>query len=411
MKKFLISVVILIAAYEKGSSQDLQYFISQAAENNFELQAKHYDFEAALKKVAISKSLPDPNLSIGAFILPVETRVGPQLAKLSLSQMVPWFGTLKAKGETNALLAESKYFEYLDLRNRIYMDVKSAYYPLAELDSKIRILENNIEILKTYKTISTSAFENNKGSLADILRVDLLIESGEIEIDILQEQRTPLIEKLNSITNTPQENLPTIVDSLVISDLEANFRRDSLLENNPRLNSFDKRIEAQNANQEFIRKDALPKLGFGVDYVIIGERSDINVPDNGQNALMPMVSISLPIYRKKYKESIAEAKLNQENLIASKNEYANKLQSQYSLEYYEASKSIDLTNLYDMQIAKAKQIKKLLLSEYSNSGESFLEILRLEQEILRYELAKVNAAKRFYVAVAKLEYMTHSEEL
>src|SRR5690606_33181569 len=118
-------------------------------------------FEASMQKITQVSSLPDPNLSIGYFISPVETRVGPQRARFSLSQMFPWFGTLKAQKNAATFFAESKYQEFLDARNKLYYQVSSAYYPLYELNRLISIEEENQRILSSYKDIATTQFQND----------------------------------------------------------------------------------------------------------------------------------------------------------------------------------------------------------------------------------------------------------
>ncbi len=107
-------------------------YLKQAAENNPGLQAKYAAFEAALQRVAQVNALPDPTLSFGYFISPVETRVGAQRARFSLTQMFPWFGTLAAQESRATLAAEAKYQEFLNAKNEIYYKVKAAWYPLYE---------------------------------------------------------------------------------------------------------------------------------------------------------------------------------------------------------------------------------------------------------------------------------------
>ena len=106
----------------------------------------------------------------------VETRVGPQQARFSLSQMFPWFGTLKAQGDAATLMAESRYQSFLDARNKLYFEVASAYFPLQELKELKEIETQNISILDAYKTISNSKFKNGNGTLADVLRVDIMLK-------------------------------------------------------------------------------------------------------------------------------------------------------------------------------------------------------------------------------------------
>ena len=148
----MILVFISIGSY----SQTLEEYFKIAAENNPGLLSQYKEFEAALQKVPQVSTLPDPSLSVSAFGQMVETRVGPQKARFSLSQMFPWFGTLKTQGDAAALMAEAKYQSFLDARNKLYFEVSAAYYPLYELQEWIKIEERNIAILESYKTISNS---------------------------------------------------------------------------------------------------------------------------------------------------------------------------------------------------------------------------------------------------------------
>jgi outer membrane protein, heavy metal efflux system len=109
MKQYIAILMAMLLYSSMGFAQTLDDYFKIAAENNPGLQAVYKEYEAALQKVPQVSTLPDPVFSFGYFISPVETRVGPQQAKFSLTQMFPWFGTLKAQGDAAALMAEAKY--------------------------------------------------------------------------------------------------------------------------------------------------------------------------------------------------------------------------------------------------------------------------------------------------------------
>ncbi|MCB0814783.1 MAG: TolC family protein, partial [Flavobacteriales bacterium] len=120
-------------------AQSLDEHLERAVELNPGLQARYAEFEAALVRSAQVSGLPDPTLSIGYFISPVETRVGPQRARFSLTQMFPWFGTLGVQAEATDLLAEARYQAFLEARNELVYKVRMAYYPLHELDRAVEL--------------------------------------------------------------------------------------------------------------------------------------------------------------------------------------------------------------------------------------------------------------------------------
>src|SRR5690554_1859366 len=133
---------------------------------------------------------------------------------------------------------------------------------------------------------------------------------------------------------------------------------------------------------------------------------DMNYSDNGKNELMPMVSISFLIFRKKYKGAQKEAQLMQESYSLQKEEVSNNLTSSFAMTWFEIQKQVELMNLYEVQIQESKQSLNLLFSAYSNSGKDFEEVLRMQQQILNYQNKKVTALTEYYEALAELDYIT-----
>jgi outer membrane protein TolC len=391
---------------QNAPNNTLTTYLGIAAENNPGLQSKYKEFEAALQKVPQVSSLPDPVFSFGYFISPVETRVGPQRAKFSLTQMFPWFGTLEAQADAAALMAEAKYQSFLDARNKLFLEVSAAYYPLYELGKWKQIEQENIDILQSYKTIATSRFKNGTSPMTDVLRVDIMLKEATTNLSILNKKEKPLLAAFNNLLNRDENETVHINDSLTTEYLPENFRKDSLLANNPMLNVLDMKIKASEVSELVAQKQGLPKIGVGLDYVIVGKRTDVSMPDNGKNVLMPMVSATIPIFRKKYKAAEKEAQLMRESYSLQKEETINSLTSNYESAWFQIQQQEELIDLYKEQILVSNQTLNLLFSAYGNSGKDFEEVLRMQQQLLKYEKMMATAEVQYQIAIAKLNYIT-----
>ena len=130
---FLMSLTTLY-----GQSQ-LDQYIKVAVQNNPGLKASRAEFEAAMQRTAQMGSLDDPNFRVSSFGQMVETRTGQQMARFSLEQMFPWFGTLREQRNAAALNAESVFESFKNDQNELIFNVKEAYYPLYEIDEAIRL--------------------------------------------------------------------------------------------------------------------------------------------------------------------------------------------------------------------------------------------------------------------------------
>lgn len=402
-------ILTLLMTTTAVTAQNLNEYFQTAAENNPGLQAKYKEFEAALQKVPQLSSLPDPSFSFGYFVSPAETRLGPQHVKFSLTQMFPWFGTLEAQSDAAAWMAEAKYQSFLDARNKLYNKVSSAYYPLYELNKWKQIEKQNIDILQSYKNIANSKFKNGSAPMVDVLRVDIMLQDAVTNLSILEKKEKTLLATFNNLLNRDISEAVTIVDSLAVSELPNNYRRDSLTTNNPLLNAWDLKIKASQASEIVAQKQAFPKVGIGLDYTIVGKRTDISLPDNGKDILMPMVSATIPIFGKKYKAAKREAQLMQQSYSLQKDQAINTLVSSYESAWFQIQQQQELMELYAQQTRKSDQSLRLLLSAYSNSGKDFEEVLRMQQQLLKYEKMKATAEMQYQIELAKLKYITAFE--
>jgi outer membrane protein TolC len=392
--KYIINIIFLvILGVTTIQAQSLDEYFKTAAENNPGLQSKYKEFEAALQKVHKVNSLPDPTVSFSYFF----PKMMSQRASISLTQMFPWFGTLSAQGNATALMAEAQYQSFLDAQNQLYYEVSAAYYPLYELNRLREIEQKNIDILESYKSIANSKFKNGLSPMVDVLRVDIMLKEAVTNLSILKIKEKSLKTRFNKLLNRDVAEEVSIDTSLATETLQDSFRRDSIATNNPLLNALDLKIKASEASELAAQKNGLPKLGLGLDYAIM---------DNGKNIVMPMVSVSIPIFRKKYKAAKKEAQLMQESYALQKIETSNLLTSNYEMTWFEIEQQRELINLYEQQTKESNQSLNLLFSAYSNSGKDFEEVLRMQQQLLQYEKMKAAAEVAYNIALAKLNYIT-----
>lgn len=406
-KKYVVKVlaVAIIIFSQQLNSQSIETYLQIAAKNNPDIASAYTKFEAALQKLPQVNALPDPNLSMSVFGKMVETRVGRQEAKFTLSQMFPWFGTLQAKENVANAMAEANFLNYLDVRNEVFFNVKKVYAELFEIHRMLNLEEENLKILDTYKELALSKFKSGKGLMVDVIRIDIKRNESLTNIKLLNDKLTPFQTAFNKLLNrTIDENI-VLNDQLPITNLNTEVTTDSLLLNNPKLLGLDKQIAAFENQVIVAKKEGLPKFGLGIDYSIISKRDVPDLALNGQDVLMPMISVSLPIFRKKYNAAQQEAQLMVNATTEKKEAVMNNLQTMLASAKFDASKSNDLLNLYSEQIKRTKQAIVLLVTSYSSSGADFVEILRMNQELLVFEKATATEIKNQYTAIAKLDYL------
>ena len=151
-----------------------------------------------------------------------------------------------------------------------------------------------------------------------------------------------------------------------------------------------------------------PMVGLSINYSLMNKSSVSSSPMNGTDMLMPMVSVSLPIYRKKYNAMKYEADLlrssAEQNYRATVNSLRTEFYSAFQL-YRDALLSI---KLYEDQHKLASRSLGLLLKDFSGSASSLTDVLRLRQQTLEYELKLVESHVDLNIAAAWLQRMMTS---
>ena len=116
---------------------------------------RYAEYEASLQKVPQVGSLPNPELSLGVFLSPMELVGGQQIADIRLMQMFPWFGVLKNAKDEMSLMAKAKFEVFRDAKLQVYYQVQETWYQLYKTQQNISITEANIELLGTIERLVT----------------------------------------------------------------------------------------------------------------------------------------------------------------------------------------------------------------------------------------------------------------
>ncbi len=392
------------------SAQTLDGYLAIALENSPGLAAKQAGYQAALQKIPQAGALPDPQLNAAFFLSPMMLPMGNQLGSISVMQMFPWPGTLPAMRAEAAQAAEVKNQERQVLRNALVFQVKSAWYPLLEVEARLRVLREQIRLLETDKALAINRFEQGMAPLTDPLRADIMLDDLRTELELLEQKRAPLAAAFNLLLNrapdTPvqlPEGLPNFPAPLVSG------APDSLVAHHPALALMDRNIamaEAEQAAAETMRK---PMLGAGIQYMPLVRRKgdDVHLPPNtGSQMFMPMLTATVPIWRKKYDAAVEERRLMQEMYAHEKTAMGNELRAMYAMAAFDLEEAARRIELLDRQRSQTQQLIDLSLAAYRNDGQDFEEILRLQQQLFRYDNDKISALLAGHLARAKQEYFS-----
>jgi cobalt-zinc-cadmium efflux system outer membrane protein len=411
MKKYnlqieLKSVLFLVCCFLSlfANSQQLETLINEAITNNPEIRKVALRYEIASEKVNEANWIPNTEFGVGYFVTTPETRVGAQRARFSVKQMLPWFGTITARENYATAMADADYVEITIAKRKLALSVSQFYYQLYEIRAKQKVLDENIALLKTYERLALTSVEVGKASAVDVLRLQIRQNELLQTKEVLEQESNGIQAAMNSFLNRKYDTKIAVIDSLKmpLKDFELSYDGLSL---NAELLKYDKLFESVIQSELINQREAKPMIGFGLDYIPVSKRTDINMIDNGKDIIMPMVSFSIPIFNSKYKSVTKQNELRKQEIQSQKNERLNLLKSQLS-------KAISLRNQsrikFDMQYENLKQAKyaeEILIKSYETGTIDFKDVLDIQELQLKFQINQIESVKEYYVQSAIVNYL------
>lgn len=397
-------IVCLLFVTAFGKAQNLQSYIEEATSNNPEIQAYNLRYDIAEEKVNEADWLPNTEVSAGYFVSETETRVGPQRARFSLRQMLPWFGTVTARENYASSMADAEYVEVVIAKRKLALSVSQSYYQLYELEAKQNVLDENIELLKTYEQLALTAVEVGKASAVDVLRLQIrqneLIQQKQVLIEAFKAEQITFNNLLHRTGEIPVD---------VLQDMEIPFEDPvygtDALSLNPELVKYDKLYESVSQSELLNQRESAPMIGFGVDYLPVSERTDINPMDNGKDMVMPMVSLSIPIFNASYKSISKQNELRQKEIESQKEQRLNLLETAFANAQSKRNQARITFNTQEKNLKQARDAEEILLKNYETGTIDFNDVLDIQELQLKFQINRIASVQLYYEQQALINYL------
>ena len=205
---------------------DLAAYIRAALSANPGVQATLATYRAALERVRLATSLPDPMVTFGQALQAVQTRVGPQLDTVTLSQVFPWFGKLDLRGRIAVQEAARSRAVVRGRQLDVIVQVKQAFYDLAYVDDALRIAHEEESLLGHYEELAQGRYASGQGLQQGVIKIQAEMTKVVSRLDTLQQQRETLAARLNVLMNhPPAQPVPAIAPPSVPGDVAIDSAR------------------------------------------------------------------------------------------------------------------------------------------------------------------------------------------
>lgn len=409
MKRLVIYIIGCWVAMCAQAQDSLKTYMMAALRENPEVKARWHAYEAAMEAVCPAGTLGDPELSINFYPKPMTQVNGKQVLSVSLMQMFPWFGAMKAAKHEKAWQAESVWQRYREGGIQLAYEVEQQWYQMLVTREKLASTRQHLQLFNDINELSLYKYKNSTNGMrgtrmsdqyrlkAEQLKLEEQIESLASKLQLQREQ-------FNLLLHRASDSPIVLPDSIVLSEMPV-IEWGEIERSHPELLSLKAQGEQYVAQEDKARRMGLPMVGLGVQYMLNQKRDDPTVmPDmNGMDMWMGMIKVTLPIYRHKIKAQRRAAGLMKQNADESYLRKVDVLRSQLLGISQRAADVQRKIRLYQQDMDILTNTLELMKGEYAAGTVTLSDILQTEREQLNYAFSHAEARAQYNMIVAEFE--------
>jgi len=396
---YVIGALLISFLFSSWSAQgqQLENYIQEAIKNNPTIQAVETQHAISTEKITESKALPNTEFSAG-YMLGEDMPMMWQ-GEFAVMQMLPWFGTISARSNYATAMADADLLEIDIAKRKITRELSQSYYRLAEIAKKQEVLISNVELLEMYEQMALTSIEVGNATAVSLLRLqmrqnDLIERKLVLEQAYLAEQTT-----FNKIMNREEDIEVIIQEDLEIPEEDVFFDYNSL-SFHPEMARYEELSNIVTQADAVNKKERAPQLGIGMEYMYFTEGTDM---------LMPMVSVSIPIFNKKYKSIAKQNKLKHQEITIQKQATQNTLITQLQ----NAIKNRDAARIrlktQDKNLEQAKNATEILFKNFETGTIDFREVLDVQELQLQFQINRIESISEYFKQTSIIDYYIKSE--
>ncbi len=379
-----------------AAAQSLDSLTSEMLRQHPDLRALQLGVDAARQEVEAAGQLPDTEFGLGFLPSPVETRVGPQLLRVGVTQRIPWPGLRPQQRDLASAQIEPEAARLIAPALVLRSQLARPYYEVAALDARAQVYREQLQLLQTLRASALANASAGTRTTLPVYEIELRTLALEERLALLDPKRQAARRQVYLASGQPVEDSlrvdgleELIADSLLVPPYSA--LAEALNAKHPLLQVYAARAEVERERAELATLEAPPDFALGADYLYTGRRTDADPMGNGRDAAVLRIGMRLPINRDPYKAREQAARLRAERLRVEAGSERLHLLDEAAMAYASLKASqISLASL-DKQLALLDPAIRVAAESYARAQSPFADVIQLFERRLSLELERIRA--------------------
>ncbi|MGM0557222.1 MAG: TolC family protein [Myxococcota bacterium] len=387
----------------------LEPYVDYALRHHPDLKADVARWRAERARIDAAYSWPEPTISYGLFIRPVETRVGPQRHRFGLSQPIPWPNKPAKAARAQAKRADASKARYDAAMLVVRAQVTEKYWRQWQTGRQLYWKRQQLTLLETVEAVTRARVEVGKSPQSDLNQIALELTRLRDDIEklqnVLERQQARFVDALG---RRDAGELPVEPADLPSAHLPSASPEElaKLAESHPQLVAMQRTIESLERTAERRQLDRYPDMTVGVDYIETGEAQNPDLPDSGKDPVIAMVGVKIPIWVGRYQAQVdathAEAESKRADLEAARNRAVSNVRAAVA----RLRDSARRIHLYETTLIPQSEVTyESVLGRYEVDQTTIASVLLAQRELLRVRLGLANARAEHATDWVRLEQL------
>jgi cobalt-zinc-cadmium efflux system outer membrane protein len=372
-------------------------YLRHAFLSNADLEARYWEWKAAIEQVPQDASLPNAAISFdsmfsgGAMKAWDRTTLGISNEPMS---MIPFPTKLAAAGRRALEAARAAGLRFEAAKFALQGNVLSAYHDLALLAESIRIGEENVALLGLIVGQAEARVGAGTSSQQDLLAAQTELDLARNDLENLRSRVPPAAARLNALVGRPADAPVPLPDALPeprplpLSDADL-IRLGS--ERSPELSALAREVAGREVALSLARQAYIPDIGLSFSFT-----GSISQTVGGM--------LTIPIRLEAIRAGVEQARAGLRAAQAARTQYKRDLAASFVLNLYTLRNDERQVSLFEgMILPRTRQAVDLARTAFAVGRIPFLELLEAQRTLLDVRLALAQIRTEREKALAAIE--------
>ncbi len=379
---------------EKPTPDD---YLRHAFLSNADLEARYWEWKAAIEQVPQDASLPNAAISFDYMFSGGGMKAWDR-STLGISNdpmtNIPFPTKLATAGRRALEAARAAGLRFEEAKFLLQGNVLSTYYDLALLAESIRIQEENVALLGLIVGQAEARVGAGMSPQQDLLKAQTELDLARNDLDNLKSRVPPTTAKMNALLGRPSDAPVPLPDALPqprplpVSDADL-IRLGS--ERSPELSALAREVAGREEALSLARQADIPDFGLSFSF-----QGSISQTVGGM--------LTIPIRLEAIRAGVEQARAGIRAAQAARTQYSRDLAASFVLDLYVLRNDERQVTLFDGTIIpRARQTVQVAQTSFAVGRIPFLELLDAQRTLLDVRLTLAQLRMEREKALAAIE--------